>query len=406
MTPHGVPQTAPLLLRLLIFEDREDDVILSVRTLRSAGFDVTADAVCSLQKLEDRLRRSVYDVILADYRVPNATGIDAFQIVKSLGLHIPFILVTGSLGDEMAVECVKQGISDYVLKDHIARLPSAVQRALEEQRLRRDRDRAQEALRLSEDQLRRQNRALEEQNRRVEAASRMKNEFVANMSHELRSPLNSIIGFGELIHDGKLGPLAPSQTECLARILNGAHHLLRLINDILDLARIEAGKLEFRPESVSLSQLVQETCDSFATLAAEKHIRLSHQVDVPSSVTIDPARFKQVLYNYLSNALKFTDSGSVTVTVQPEGEDTFRLEVADSGVGISESDLSQLFTDFHQLDSGKNKRFQGAGLGLALTRRIVEAQGGRVGVHSILGQGSTFFAVLPRVAAGDLQHAA
>jgi len=234
----------------------------------------------------------------------------------------------------------------------------------------------------------------------------MKNEFVANMSHELRSPLNSIIGFSELIHDGKLGPLTQPQTECLDRILNGAHHLLRLINDVLDLARIEAGKLEFRPEPVSLAQLVEEACVALSTLTAEKRIQLSHQVDVPLPVVIDPARFKQILYNYLSNALKFTDSGSVTITVRPEGDDLFRLEVADSGVGISESDLSQLFTDFHQLDSGKNKRYQGAGLGLALTRRIVEAQGGRVGVRSVLGQGSTFFAVLPRIPAGDLQHAA
>ena len=406
MTQPGVHQPASIPLRLLIFEDREDDVVLSVHTLRSAGFDVTADAVCSLEKLEDRLRQFAYDVVLADYRVPNATGMDAFQMVKSLAIQVPFILVTGSLGDEMAVECLKLGVSDYVLKDHIARLPAAVHRALEEQRVRCDRDRAQEALRLSGEQLRRQNRALEEQNRRVEAASRMKNEFVANMSHELRSPLNSIIGFSELLYDGKSGPLTPAQTESLARILNGARHLLRLISDVLDLSRIEAGKIEFRPEPVSLSQLVQEACDASAPLAAEKGIHLSPHVDVPLPVIIDPARFKQVLYNYLSNALKFTDSGFVTVTVQAEGEHAFRLEVADSGLGISESDLSQLFTDFHQLDSGKNKRFQGAGLGLALTRRIVEAQGGRVGVRSILGQGSTFFAVLPRTAAGGSRHAA
>jgi len=141
-----------------------------------------------------------------------------------------------------------------------------------------------------------------------------------------------------------------------------------------------------------------------------KSVKSRHPLLASRSATANgrgpEGRFKQVLYNYLSNALKFTDSGSVTITVRPEGDDLFRLEVADSGVGISESDLSQLFTDFHQLDSGKNKRYQGAGLGLALTRRIVEAQGGRVGVRSVLGQGSTFFAVLPRIPAGDLQHAA
>jgi signal transduction histidine kinase len=292
------------------------------------------------------------------------------------------------------------------LKDHLARLPSAVHRALEDQRVRSERDQAQEALRLSEEQLREQNRALEEQNRRVEAASRMKTEFVANMSHELRSPLNSIIGFSELMHDGKLGPLTEFQKESFGRILNGAHHLLRLINDILDLARVEAGKLEFRPEPVSLSQLIDEACDSLSGLATEKHIHIIRRVDLPAEVRIDPGRFKQVLYNYLSNALKFSDGCDVCVTVKAEGKDAFRLEVVDSGMGIADSDLDRLFTDFHQLDSGKSKRFQGAGLGLALTKRIVEAQGGRVGVRSVLGKGSTFFAVLPLVPEGGIQNAA
>lgn len=392
---HSILARAPL--RALLFEDDPEDAELCLRTLRSYGFEVCADVVTTLDDLERQLRMVPYDVILSDYRMPRVTGMDAFRLCQAGGFGVPFILVTGSLGEEKAVECLQQGVSDFVLKDRLARLPSAVARVLEERRLRQERSRVQEALRVSEEQLRQRNQQLEEQNRRVEAASRMKSEFLANMSHELRSPLNGIIGYSEMIYDGKLGTLTQLQKEGLSGILNSSRHLLRIINDVLDLSRIEAGKLEFRCEAVSLSVLVMEACESLAAIAAEKRIRVEQQTTPAVKARVDPARFKQILYNYVSNALKFTnEGGQVTVAVVPEGNDWFRLEVTDTGMGIAEIDQPQLFTNFHQLDSGRNKRFQGTGLGLALTRRIVEAQGGRVGVRSAVGKGSTFFAVLPR----------
>ncbi len=395
--PDNAPRTP---LRLLIFEDHQEDIDITLHTLRSAGFEVSADVVVTLEDLEKRIRSGGYDLILSDYRMPHATGMDAFEVMRALDAQIPFILVTGSLGEERAVECLQEGVSDYILKDRLIRLPSAVARALEGKRLREERARAEEALRHSDEQLRQRNQELEEQNRRVEAASRLKTEFLANMSHELRSPLNSIIGFSELIHDGRLGPIGDSQKECLGRMLISARHLLRLINDLLDLAKIEAGKLTFTPETVLISRLVAEACDSLAGLASEKGIHMEYQVYPQIEAVVDPARLKQILYNYLSNALKFTpDGGRVMVKVKPEGSEEFRIEVTDNGLGISKADIAELFTDFHQLDSRKAKRFQGTGLGLALTRRVVEAQGGRVGVRSILGEGSTFFAVLPRAPA-------
>lgn len=396
MKSDEVREAAGIPLRALLFEDNREDIEMALRTLRSAGFEPMPDVVTNLEELETRLRGGAYDIILSDYRMPHASGMDAFEVSRTHAADVPFVLVTGSLGDEHAVECLKQGVSDYVLKDRLVRLPAAVKRALEERRLREDRARAEEALRRSEEQLRLRNQQLEQQNQRVEAASRMKSEFLANMSHELRSPLNAIIGFAELLYDGKLGSLEQSQKECLARVLNGGRHLLRLISDLLDLAKIEAGKLDFRPEAISVSQLVSEVCDSMVAVASEKAIRIEYQVYPPVEAILDPARFKQILYNYLSNALKFTpDRGRVAVKLRPEGNDEFLLEVSDTGPGISDTDIANLFTDFHQLDSGKNKRFQGAGLGLALTRRLVEAQGGRVGVRSVLEKGSTFFAALP-----------
>jgi len=242
---------------------------------------------------------------------------------------------------------------------------------------------------------------LEELRRRsLQEASRLKSEFLANMSHELRTPLNAIIGFAELMHDGKVGPVAPDQKEYLGDILTSSRHLLGLINDVLDLSKIEAGKMEFLPEPVNLGKIAAEVRDILRSLAASRRIAIAIEVEPGAGEAVaDPAKLKQVLYNYLSNALKFTpEDGRVTVRIAPEGGEHFRLEVEDTGIGIRPEDLGRLFVEFQQLDVGAAKKYGGTGLGLALTRRIVEAQGGRVGVDSTPGRGSRFFAVLPRAA--------
>ncbi len=250
-----------------------------------------------------------------------------------------------------------------------------------------------------EEQLRRKNEELQEQYRRVQEANRLKSEFLANMSHELRTPLNAIIGFTELMHDGKTGPVSPPQQEYLGDVLTSARHLLQLINDVLDLSKVESGKMDFRPERVDLVKLVQEIRDILRTLAAGKRIPVQMEIDpAVADVVLDPAKFKQVLYNFVSNALKFTpDEGRVTIRIRPEPHGRFRLEVEDSGIGIRPEDLGRLFVEFQQLDAGAAKKYPGTGLGLALTKRIVEAQGGKVGVQSVPRQGSVFFAILPRV---------
>ncbi len=248
------------------------------------------------------------------------------------------------------------------------------------------------------EQIRARATELEMQNRRIRESSRLKSEFLANMSHELRTPLNAIIGFAELLYDGRVANGSQQQHEFLGSIALSARHLLQMIDDVLDLSKVEAGKLEFRPEPCDVGQLTQEVCAIMRTTAAEKQLRLGASCDpAVHGVTLDPSRFKQVLYNYLSNAIKFTaHGGSVAVRVSPDGDEWFRVEVEDTGIGISPPDIGRLFVEFQQLDSGLSKKHDGTGLGLALTRRLVEAQGGTVGVSSTLGKGSTFFAVLPR----------
>jgi PAS domain S-box-containing protein len=239
---------------------------------------------------------------------------------------------------------------------------------------------------------------LEAENARVQEASRLKSEFLANMSHELRTPLNAIIGCTELIHDGKVTAAMPEYDLFLRDVLASAHHLLKLINDVLDLSKVEAGKVEFHPEELHLAQLVAEVAAILRTTAAARHIRLEVSVDSTlGALSADPARLKQILYNYVSNALKFTpEGGRVAIVATPEGPEAFRLEVVDTGIGIAGEDIPRLFVEFQQLDAGADKKHGGTGLGLALTRKLVEAQGGSVGVRSVPGVGSVFHAILPR----------
>ena len=245
--------------------------------------------------------------------------------------------------------------------------------------------------------------AIETENRQIHEASRMKSQFLANMSHELRTPLNAVIGFADLLHAGFVKPDSPKHQEFLGLIGTSGRHLLQLINDVLDLSKVESGKFDFFPEAVDLPTVLKEVQDILHTASLRKNIVLVTEIDpAVAGLRLDPSRLKQVLYNYLSNAIKFTaEHGRVTVRAFAQGPDHFRLEVEDTGIGIAPADLPRLFTEFQQLDAGYSKQHQGTGLGLALTRRLVQAQGGSVGVRSTLGVGSVFYLVLNRVHGTD-----
>jgi len=246
-------------------------------------------------------------------------------------------------------------------------------------------------------------RILQEKNRELERANKAKDSFLASMSHELRTPLNGIIGFAEFLADGKPGAINAKQKEYLEDILTSGRHLLHLINDILDIVKIQAGKLELNPETFRLLDGIQEVCAGVRPISQNKSIRVSVHIDAGlGSVYLDAQRFKQILYNLLSNALKFTDDGGdIEISAKPDQSDQFRLAVRDTGIGIKAEDLRRLFTEFEQLDSGTARRFGGTGLGLALTRKIVEMQGGTIGVESEVGTGSLFTVVLPLATQGS-----
>jgi signal transduction histidine kinase/CHASE3 domain sensor protein len=236
---------------------------------------------------------------------------------------------------------------------------------------------------------------LERKGRELEAASRHKSEFLANMSHELRTPLNAVLGYAELIEDGIYGEVPQKMADVLERIQQNGRHLLGLINDVLDLSKIEAGQLTLSPVDYSMRELVLDVVSATEALAAEKKLAL--EVDAPPDLPRgrgDERRLTQVLMNLVSNAIKFTETGSVTIRAKVE-DGSFLVAVTDTGVGIAPADRERIFEEFQQVDSSSTRKKGGTGLGLAIAKRIVELHGGRIWVDSTPGQGSTFAFTLP-----------
>jgi protein-histidine pros-kinase len=233
--------------------------------------------------------------------------------------------------------------------------------------------------------------------RSLRNANRIKSEFLASMSHELRTPLNGIIGFTEFLVDEKPGPLNAKQKEYLTDVHNSAQHLLQLINDVLDLAKIEAGRIDLNPEPFSPAKAINEVCAVINGIAHERRVDVRAAIEPGlDSVTLDQQKFKQICYNLLANAVKFTDSGGkVEIAGRRLEGDRFEIAVSDTGIGIKCEDMERLFREFEQLESGASRRYEGSGLGLALTRKLLQLQGGSIEAKSELGRGSTFTAILP-----------
>lgn len=251
-------------------------------------------------------------------------------------------------------------------------------------------------LKRAEDTLAAANVALAARNREVERANQLKSAFLANMSHELRTPLNAIIGFSDLLMEPHTGELNQKQKRFLGHITNGARHLLQLINDILDLSKIEAGRLELHREDFLAANAAAEVLSIVKALAGTKQIALIEDLDTSLWVNADRVRFKQILYNLLSNAVKFTpEQGAITIESKTGGVSVV-ISVADSGVGIQEADREVIFEEFRQVGEATHGVKEGTGLGLAITKRIVEQHGGKIWLESELGKGSRFTFTIPK----------
>ena len=241
-------------------------------------------------------------------------------------------------------------------------------------------------------------RRLQELNSELENANRAKDQFLASMSHELRTPLNAVLGFTGTLLMKLPGPLNEEQERQLQIVRSSASHLLSLINDILDLAKIESGKREVTFETVAISDVVAEVRDSLASLAAEKGLQFSGNVGGRLTTVTDRRALHQILLNLMNNAIKYTEHGSVSIDARAmnrDGETSIAIDVTDTGIGIKGEDLERLFTAFEQLDPTTTRRFEGTGLGLYLSRSLTQLIGGELTVRSVHGAGSTFTLTLP-----------
>jgi signal transduction histidine kinase len=236
---------------------------------------------------------------------------------------------------------------------------------------------------------------IDEKSHQLEVASRHKSQFLANMSHELRTPLNSVLGFTEMLVDGLYGELPERAKATLSRVQTNGRHLLGLINDVLDLSKIEAGQLKLAVESYSVGQIVKSVASATEPLARAKHLDLRTAVaeNLPLGKG-DERRLTQVLLNLVGNAIKFTDKGSIDI-VAKMNNGFFEFIVRDTGPGIAPEQQARIFEEFHQVDDSSTREKGGTGLGLAISKRIVEMHKGNIGVESTVGGGSTFRVVLP-----------
>ncbi len=412
-TQQGSP---PPPLRILLVEDSPVQARLMAKILAGgrAGHRITVAS--SAEEGLTLLSRQPYDLILLDYTLPGMSGMEALTRIRAQDSTIPIILATGSGSEQIAVEAMKRGASDYIIKEETlpSLLPSAVEQAWQKSQLERENRDLVEKLRVSHDQISElytqlkkhseglehtvaeRTRELQERNAALEAASRHKSEFLATMSHELRTPLNSIIGFSELLQDSLFGPLTERQKKYVANIHGSGQHLLRLINDILDLSKVEAGKMELHIERFAVPDLLEEAIGTVSAQAAARDVTLTTSLAPEVGLfPADPRKVKQILFNLLSNAIKFNVRGGRVEARARMIETDLEISVVDTGIGIREEDRETIFEEFRQVDGSYSRQYEGTGLGLALTKKFVEMQGGRMTVTSEVGKGSTFTLSLP-----------
>jgi signal transduction histidine kinase len=356
--------------RLLVIDDERGIRDLLIFEFEARGWRVFQAATGEEGIEVARVRRP--DVIVSDLTMPGMSGDETLAALKAMDPKLEVIMATGHATLESALNCLRNGAYDYIGKpfqtEDLARL---VERALDKRRL-------------------------SAQLVRMEELNRLKSEFLANMSHELRTPMNAIIGYTSLILDGTYGDVPDKQRQALARVDVNARNLLQLINNILDVSKVGAGRMQVYLETFLLADLLKETVETMESIARGRNLSLIASMPPDVKITTDRLKLKQILINLMGNGLKFTRQGGVTVTGSTgSDEGHVRLSVRDTGIGIKEEDIPHLFQEFKQLDGSSTREFGGTGLGLAITRKLLKLLGGSIRVESEPGRGSVFTITLP-----------
>jgi signal transduction histidine kinase len=391
-------------LGVLIVEDSEDDALLVARELRRGGYDVTAERVDTADGMRAALARGGWDAVIADYSLPQFSGLAALQVLKDSGLDLPFILVSGAIGEDVAVEAMRCGAHDYFMKGKLARLAAAVERELREAEVRGRRRQAEEDLRRAHEELEqrveertrelaRTNDDLRRATAEAKRANQAKDEFLGVLSHELRTPLAHV-----LLASSSLAKRRDLPADVQAEVQDMRRNIeleARIIDDLLDVTRIARGKLLFKFKTADLHESVRQAADLCGHGAGAKvELRLAAKSHF---VHGDAARLQQVFWNLLNNARKFTPpDGHIQVGSSQTPEGRIQVQVSDTGVGIAAQSLERIFAAFEQGSRDTARQFGGLGLGLAICKAIVVAHGGTISAASAgKGHGATFTVQLP-----------
>lgn len=358
-----------LKLRALVAEDEPEDVELELRILRETGLDATADVAQTAEEFAELVRKNSYDVILADYKLPGWNGMESVEILRREGLDIPVILVSGALGELTAVECIKQGAADYVLKDHLARLPEAVRRAMREQKLRQDHKHSQE-------ELARSNQDLEQ--------------FAYAASHDLQEPLRMVATYTQLLAERYKGKLDSDADKYIHYAVDGALRMQKLVQDLLAFSRV--GRHGIALESTDCNTVLELSLSNLNAAIQESGAVIRHG---PLPVVMaDSSQLVQVFQNLIGNAIKFRGSEAPSIQVNAEATaNEWIFSVTDNGIGIPPEQTENVFVIFRRLHT--HAEYPGNGIGLSVCKKIVERHGGRIWVKSEPGRGSNFQFTLP-----------
>ena len=368
--------------KLLFIEDDIVDQMAFERYVKKEGLPYDFKIAGSVPEAKDILTSTSFDIIITDFNLGESSAFD----LLTLKIDCPIIMMTGEGDEETAKEAYRKGISGFIVKtaqsNHLKYLPVEVENVIKHARTKKELIKAKEI---------------------AEAATKAKSDFLANMSHELRTPLNAIIGFSDMIRTGLSGDISEKQAEFIEDIYLSGEHLLSLINDILDLSKIESGNMDIQYSSVSLNELIQRSTLFFKEKMLNNKLKLLIEVDEQTDrLEIDERLIKQVVVNLISNAVKFTPEGGTITVGAEEGEkgsgkdDMIKIYVKDTGIGIKDEDLHSLFEPFKQIESVYTKKYEGTGLGLALCKNIVALHGGKIEVSSEWGKGSCFSFTIPK----------
>jgi two-component system sensor histidine kinase/response regulator len=376
--------------KILVTDDEMNTLKTLSANLEDMGYRV-ATATTGREAME-LIRKKGFNIVIADIKLPDISGLEILETAKELNPETAVIMITGHASLETAVDAINEGAYAYILKPvAMSELETTLNNALREQRLLSENRELVESLQQS-------NKRMEEANRALEQVSQAKSDFTARMSHELRTPLNSIIGFSEVLLSKKMSPAdRATHEEFLGYIHTSAEHLLHLIDSILDLSKIEAGKLTLEPREFDFRVLLEDVNITVLPMFTSKKQTLNIEIGKGvNSIFADEPKMRQIFINLLSNAHKFTPKGGkIRVDCHLEKPHLLQCSVIDNGIGISPQDQQKIFEEFGQVKKNPGDNTKGVGLGLSIAKRLVELHGGNIWVVSEPGEGSTFTFAIP-----------